>query len=56
MLYQLLNRSRKGFQTVMNPEKSRQGAILWHSELRLQGNKILFLWFVEAAGWNRIIT
>jgi len=48
--------SGKGFKTVMNLEKSRQGAVLWHSELRLQGNQILFLWFIEAAGWNRMIT
>lgn len=46
----------KEIQKIMNVEGSRQGVVLWHSELLLQGNQILFRWFTEAAGWNRMIT
>jgi len=56
MLQQLSNTTGKGFQKIMNLETSRQGAVLWHLELLLQSNQILFFWFIEAAGWNRMIT
>jgi hypothetical protein len=50
MLQQLSNTIGKGFQTIMILETSRQGAVLWHLKLLLQGNQILFIWFIEAAG------
>jgi hypothetical protein len=40
----------------MNLETSLQEAVLWHFELLLQGKQIFFLWFTEAAGWNKMIT
>lgn len=46
----------KGIQKIMNIEASGQGVVLWHFDLPLQGNQILFRWFIEAAGWNRMIT
>jgi hypothetical protein len=46
----------RGIQKIMNIEAPPQGVVLWHSELLFQGNQILFCWFIEAAGRNRMIT
>jgi hypothetical protein len=34
----------------MNLETSRQEAVLWHSELLLQGNQILFIGLLKQQG------